>query len=95
MVRGCLPWPVQQSDRAQLRQCDATPVVRRSGRPQTTFALAAVLIAEYSKLTLAVPAQPVRAKQTPTFVIAGRNRSAPLNRPVYPRIHQLRLTRPP
>lgn len=95
MVRGCLPWPVQQSDRAQLLQCDATPVVRRSGRPQATFALAAVLITEDSQLALAVSAKPVRAKQAPALVIAGRNRPSLLNRPVYLRIDRPRPIRAP
>ena len=74
MVRGRAPAVIQQFHVPELFQHDAAPVGRRPARLKSAFAFSAVLIAQHTQFTFFIPAQPVRAKQPRTSMIAGRNR---------------------
>ena len=74
MVGSSLPGTVYQFHAAQFLENDATPILRRSDRPQSAFALTAILIAEHARLAQAIAAQPVRAKQPREFFVDGADR---------------------
>lgn len=74
MVWRCPPnILVEQLDPAELFQCKAAPIVRRTDAPKTAPALSAVLIAEYPQLSLCIPPEPVRAQEPTPAVIDGRH----------------------
>src|SRR5262249_25093748 len=75
VIRGGLPGTVQQFHPAQFLENDATPILRRTDRPQPALAFATVLIAEHARLAQAIASQPVRAKQPGEFFIDGADRS--------------------
>jgi hypothetical protein len=94
MVWSGFPGTLHQFYPAQFLENDATPVLRRPDRPQSAFALAAILIAEHARLPQAIAAQPVRAKQPREFLVDGSDRSSVRhrrpNQPVYV-LHRLDL----
>ena len=73
MVRGGLPWAIQQFHAPEFVQRDATPVLRRPDRLQAGFAFSTILVAKHPVLPFFVPSQPVRTKQTGAIVINGGN----------------------
>ncbi len=64
------PGIVQQFDGAEFLQHNATPVLCRSVRYQTGFTLPAVLVAEHTELSAAIPSQSMRAKQPRKRLVA-------------------------
>src|SRR5690349_8821148 len=74
MVGRCVPCTSEQFHTAELFYRDTAPVGRRTGRLQPTAALSCVLIAQRTKLTFAIPAQPVWAEPSLTAVIGSPNR---------------------
>ena len=68
------PGIVQQFHPAQFLEHDATPILRRPDRPQSAFALAAILIAEHARFAQTIAAQPVRAKQPRELLVDGSDR---------------------
>src|SRR5688572_11080237 len=87
MVRRGSPPAFQQFHRPELFKRDAAPVGRRTNRLQTALAFSAVLIAQHSKLPLAIPPQPVWAHESTAVVVHGGDGSSALdrrpNQPVY------------
>src|SRR5262245_42820856 len=74
MVWGSPPKVTQQFDPPQFLENDATPILRRTDRPQSALAVAAILIDEYARLAQAIASQTVRAKQPREFLIDGGDR---------------------
>src|SRR5215472_18306343 len=74
MIWSGPPGIVHQFHPAQFLENDATPILRRSDRSQSTLAFAAVLIAEYAGLAQAIAAQSMRAKQSREFFIDRTDR---------------------
>jgi hypothetical protein len=73
VVRRRPPRSVQQFHVPEFVERDATPVMRRSHRLQTTVAFAAVLIAKRPELPFFVPPKPMRTEQTASIVINSRD----------------------
>src|SRR6516162_11305337 len=55
--------PLTSSTRRNFSKNYATPIFRRTDRPQPRLALAAILITENARLPQAIATQPVRTKQ--------------------------------
>ena len=62
MIRRCTPGTLRYSHPAEFLQRNTTPVRRRAQRVESAPAVATVLVAEYTKLSLPISAQPVRTK---------------------------------
>lgn len=69
VIRGGSPRAVQQLHAPEFVECEAAPVSRRSCGLQTAFAFSPILIAKHAKLSILVPAEPVRTKQTVAILI--------------------------
>ena len=74
MVWGGPPGIVHQFHAAQFLENDATPILRRPDRPQSTFAFTAILIAEHAGLAPAIAAKPMWAKQPRKILVDGAAR---------------------
>jgi hypothetical protein len=81
MIRCGAPGALQKFHCAEFFNRNAAPVGRRTNRLQATFALSAVLIAQYPQLSLPVPPQPVWAKQPVPILIHSGYRASLFYRP--------------
>jgi hypothetical protein len=62
MIWRCAPIIFQQLHPTKFLEHYTPPVGRRSNRPQSALALAAVLVADHPQLSICIPAQSVGAK---------------------------------
>jgi hypothetical protein len=96
MVWGGLPGTVQQFYSAQLLENDTTPILGRTYRPQSTLALATILITEHARLSQTIAAQPMRIKQPRKLFVDRADRTLVRyrlpNQPVHV-LHRLDLRR--
>ena len=83
MVVCGLPGAFEQLQLTEILQCQAAPVIRRTGWFEAAFAVASILVAQHLQPSVFVPTQQVRTQQPFASPVEGGDRLAVNDRGPY------------